>query len=73
MAVAMKPVHGMLNGRAKNKSGSAGPNEVGEIHVHGPTAALGYKGNDKVMWETFVDGWVCTGDQVQINEDGVLL
>lgn len=91
MAVAMKPVHGMLNGRAKNKQGSvgilvpgveacivrpdgslAGPNEAGEIHVHGPTAALGYRWNDKATRETFVDGWVRTGDQVRIDEDGVL-
>jgi long-subunit acyl-CoA synthetase (AMP-forming) len=92
MAVAMKPVHGMLNGRAKNKPGSvgilvpgvearivrpdkslAGPNEAGEIHVYGSTAAPGYRGNDKATRETFVDGWVRTGDQVRIDEDGVLL
>ncbi|KAG1722895.1 hypothetical protein EDB19DRAFT_1859208 [Suillus lakei] len=91
MAVAMKPVHGMLNGRAKNKLGSvgilvpdvearivrpdgslAGPNEAGEIHIRGPTAALGYKGNDKATRETFVDGWVRTGDQLRIDGDGVL-
>ncbi|KAG1769120.1 hypothetical protein EV702DRAFT_705790 [Suillus placidus] len=91
MAVAMKPVHGMLNGHAKNKPGSvgilvpgvearivspdgslAGPNEAGEIHVRGPTTALGYKGNDKATRETFVDGWVRTGDQLRIDEDGVL-
>lgn len=51
----------------------AGPNEAGEIHVRGPTAALGHKGNNKATRETFVDGWVCTGDQLLVDEDGVLL
>ncbi|KAG0708433.1 hypothetical protein DFH29DRAFT_870962 [Suillus ampliporus] len=91
IAIAMKPIPGMLNGRAKNKPGSAGilvpgveariirpdgslagPNEPGELHVRGGAAALGYKGNDKATQETFVDGWVRTGDQIRIDEDGVL-
>ncbi|KAG2123811.1 hypothetical protein DEU56DRAFT_904108 [Suillus clintonianus] len=90
-AVAMKPLPGMLNGRAKNKPGSvgilasgvearivrpdgslAGPNEAGELLVRGGTAVLGYKGNAKATRETFVDGWVRTGDQMRIDEDGVL-
>ncbi|KAG1735179.1 hypothetical protein EDB19DRAFT_1110705 [Suillus lakei] len=89
--VAMKPLPGMLDGRAKNKPGSAGilvsgvearilrpdgslagPNEPGEIHIRGGTAVLGYKGNDKGTRETFVDGWLRTGDQMRIDEDGVL-
>jgi acyl-CoA synthetase (AMP-forming)/AMP-acid ligase II len=88
---AMKPLPGMLDGRAKNKLGSAGilapgvqarilrpdgslagPNEAGEIHVRGGTMALGYKGNIKATQETFVDGWLRTGDQMWIDEDGVL-
>ncbi|KAG1737862.1 uncharacterized protein EDB91DRAFT_1237828 [Suillus paluster] len=91
MVIAMKPIPGMLNGRAKNKPGSAGilvpgvearivrpdgspagPNEPGELLVRGGAAALGYKGNDKATRETFVDGWVRTGDQMRIDEDGVL-
>ncbi|KAG1849899.1 hypothetical protein DFJ58DRAFT_842533 [Suillus subalutaceus] len=91
MTIAMKPIPGMLDGRAKNKPGSAGilvsgvearvvrpdgsladPNEPGELLVRGGSAALGYKGNDKATLETFVDGWVRTGDQIRIDEDGVL-
>jgi acyl-CoA synthetase (AMP-forming)/AMP-acid ligase II len=91
MAIAMKPIPGMLDGRAKYKPGSvgilvpgvearivrpdrslAGPNEPGELLVRGGPAALGYKGNDKATRETFVDGWVRTGDQMRIDEDGVL-
>ncbi|KAG2337838.1 acetyl-CoA synthetase-like protein [Suillus weaverae] len=82
MMVAMKPnkpgsVGILVSGveaRIVRPDGSlAGPNEAGEIHVRGPTAALGYKGNDKAMRETFVDGWVRTGDQLLNDEDGMLL
>lgn len=91
VVVAMKPLHGILDGRARNKPGSAGilasgvtariirpdgslagPNEAGELHVRGGTAVLGYKGNIKATRETFVDGWLRTGDQMRIDEDGVL-
>ncbi|KAG1855928.1 hypothetical protein F4604DRAFT_1590599 [Suillus subluteus] len=91
MAIAMKPIPGMLDGRAKNKPGSAGilipgvearvvrpdgslagPNEPGELLIRGGSAVLGYKGNDKATRETFVDGWVRTGDQIRIDEDEVL-
>ncbi|KAG2034779.1 acetyl-CoA synthetase-like protein [Suillus americanus] len=50
----------------------AGPNEPGELYVRGGSVALGYKGNDKASQETFVDGWVRTGDQIRIDEDEVL-
>ncbi|KAG1732415.1 uncharacterized protein EDB91DRAFT_1302477 [Suillus paluster] len=50
----------------------AGPNEPGELLVRGGATALGYRGNDKATRETFVDGWVRTGDQIRIDEDGVL-
>ncbi|KAG1732417.1 uncharacterized protein EDB91DRAFT_1349080 [Suillus paluster] len=50
----------------------AGPNEPGELLVRGGATALGYRGNDKATRETFVDGWLRTGDQLRIDEDGVL-
>ncbi|OJA17551.1 hypothetical protein AZE42_11711 [Rhizopogon vesiculosus] len=89
MTVALRPLPGMLNGRAKDKPGSvgilfpgvevrivrpdgslAGPNEAGELFVRGATVTLGYKANDKATRETFVDGWVRTGDRIRIDEDG---
>jgi acyl-CoA synthetase (AMP-forming)/AMP-acid ligase II len=89
--VSLKPIPGMLNGRAKNKPGSVGillpgveariirpdgslanPNEAGELLVRGGAAALGYRENDKATRETFVDGWVRTGDRIRIDDDGVL-
>lgn len=91
LLVALKPLPGMLDGRAKNKPGSvgilvsgvqarilrpdgslAGPNEAGELHVRGGTTVLGYKENIKATQEAFVDGWLRTGDQIRIDEDGVL-
>jgi acyl-CoA synthetase (AMP-forming)/AMP-acid ligase II len=89
--VAVKPLPGMLEGRAKNKPDSAGilasgvtarilrpdgslagPNEAGELYVRGGAAMLGYKGNAKATQDTLVDGWLRTGDQMRIDEDGVL-
>ncbi|KAG2147409.1 uncharacterized protein EDB93DRAFT_1337359 [Suillus bovinus] len=50
----------------------AGPNEAGEIFVRRGHMVLGYKGNIKATQETFVDGWLRTGDRMRIDEDGVL-
>jgi long-subunit acyl-CoA synthetase (AMP-forming) len=51
----------------------AGPNEPGELLLRGALVSLGYKGNEKATRETFVDGWLHTGDQLRIDEDGALL
>ncbi|KAG1735180.1 hypothetical protein EDB19DRAFT_1995302 [Suillus lakei] len=50
----------------------ASTNEAGELLVRGGAAALGYRGNEKATRETFVDGWVRTGDHIRIDEDGAL-
>ncbi|THH18569.1 hypothetical protein EW146_g2444 [Bondarzewia mesenterica] len=46
----------------------ANPGEPGELMVHSPSNALGYIGNDRETRETFIDGWVRTGDEVIYNE-----
>ncbi|OJA12470.1 hypothetical protein AZE42_12002 [Rhizopogon vesiculosus] len=51
----------------------AGPNEAGELLIRSNATVLGYKGNVKATRETFVDGWLRTGDQIRIDDDGVLL
>ena len=48
------------------------PNEPGELWVRGPHVALGYYKNEKATKETFVNGWLRTGDLMRIREDGVL-
>ncbi|KZP31139.1 phenylacetyl-CoA ligase [Athelia psychrophila] len=47
----------------------AGPGEPGELMVKGPSNALGYFLNEKATKETFIDGWVRTGDEVIIKGD----
>ncbi|KAJ6620831.1 acetyl-CoA synthetase-like protein [Mycena sp. CBHHK59/15] len=47
-------------------------NEVGELVVKSPSNALGYHNNQQATKETFVDGWVRTGDEVKISPDGEL-
>ncbi|KAI0064697.1 phenylacetyl-CoA ligase [Artomyces pyxidatus] len=48
--------------------GKAG--EQGELLISGPSLALRYKDGEKATRETFVDGWLHTGDAVVIDEDG---
>lgn len=50
----------------------AAVNEPGELHVRSGCVALGYRNNPKATNETFVDGWLRTGDRIRIDEDGVL-
>ena len=44
----------------------------GEVIVRGPVVAPGYWRNPKATAETFVDGWLRTGDIGYLNTDGFL-
>lgn len=46
--------------------------EIGEIAFSGPSMALGYFRNPEATAETFVDGWVLTGDIGRFDEEGHL-
>ncbi|QYC43061.1 Long-chain-fatty-acid--CoA ligase [Nonomuraea coxensis DSM 45129] len=46
------------------------PGEVGELCIRGPNVILGYWNKPEATAETFVDGWVHTGDLARIDEDG---
>ncbi|CEL63170.1 hypothetical protein RSOLAG1IB_05210 [Rhizoctonia solani AG-1 IB] len=48
----------------------AGYDEPGELAVMGPQMTLRYEGNESATKETYVDGWVHTGDEVIINRAG---
>ncbi|KAJ7712446.1 phenylacetyl-CoA ligase [Mycena metata] len=50
----------------------AGYNEIGELVIKAPSNALGYFNNAQATKETFVDGYVRTGDEVKITSDGEL-
>ncbi|KAF7346115.1 Phenylacetyl-CoA ligase [Mycena sanguinolenta] len=49
-----------------------GYNDVGELVVKSPSNALAYYNNAQATKETFIDGWVRTGDEVKITPDGQL-
>lgn len=44
--------------------------EVGELWVKGPQVIKGYWNNPEATAQTFVDGWVRTGDIARIDEEG---
>ncbi|KAF9561069.1 acetyl-CoA synthetase-like protein [Agrocybe pediades] len=48
----------------------AGYDEAGELIIKTPSVALGYSNNAQATKETFLDGWVKTGDEVKIGKDG---
>ena len=45
---------------------------VGELLVRGPNVVQGYWNKPKESAETFVDGWLHTGDLARLDEDGLL-
>ena len=44
--------------------------EVGELWAKGPQIVAGYWNNPEATAETFVDGWIRTGDLARIDEEG---
>jgi len=45
-------------------------NQVGNLWLRGGNVALGYWNNKQATKETFVDGWLKTGDKFWVDEDG---
>jgi long-subunit acyl-CoA synthetase (AMP-forming) len=45
-------------------------NEPGELWLRSPNVAIGYWNNPKANAETFVDGWLRTGDRFRVDEQG---
>jgi long-chain acyl-CoA synthetase len=46
--------------------------EVGELWYKGPVVVRGYWKNERATRETFVDGWVKTGDLAKMDDEGFL-
>ncbi|OBX19468.1 fatty acid--CoA ligase [Erythrobacter sp. QSSC1-22B] len=44
--------------------------EIGELWARGPMVVKGYWNNPEATDETFVDGWVRTGDLARLDEEG---
>jgi long-chain acyl-CoA synthetase len=47
-------------------------NGVGELLVRGPNVVQGYWKQPEATAETFIDGWLHTGDLARVDEDGLL-
>ena len=45
---------------------------VGELLVRGPNVVQGYWNKPEATAETFVDGWLHTGDLARVDDDGLL-
>ena len=45
---------------------------VGELLIRGPNVVAGYWGKPEQTAETFVDGWLHTGDLARIDDDGLV-
>ena len=57
--------------RLINEAGQeAGPGEIGELYVSGPTSALMYWGQREKSRSTFQGEWTRTGDKYSIDEQG---
>ncbi|UVO52411.1 acyl--CoA ligase [Sphingomonas sp. SUN019] len=46
------------------------PGEIGELWIRGPMTVVGYWNKPEASAETFVDGWVRTGDLGRVDEEG---
>lgn len=57
----------------RDDGSDAGVNEIGELFLKGHVIALGYWNNDKANKETFVNGWLRTGDRFRVDEEGYFL
>ena len=44
--------------------------EIGELWARGPMVVKGYWNNPEATEETFIDGWVRTGDLARVDEEG---
>jgi long-subunit acyl-CoA synthetase (AMP-forming) len=63
-----------MEGKILREDGSdARVDEPGELWVRGGNVALGYWKNEKATKETFVNGWLRTGDYFRIDQNESLL
>ncbi|KAJ7621245.1 phenylacetyl-CoA ligase [Roridomyces roridus] len=51
----------------------ANETETGELYIKGGQVALGYYGNEEATRETFINGWLKTGDQVYFKDGDIFV
>ena len=65
-----KPVPGYRIRLAGEDGMEVGPGEIGELQIHGPTAAACYWNNREKTLATFVGAWTRAGDKYSVDSDG---
>lgn len=48
------------------------PDEVGELYIKGPNIISGYWENPQATADSFIDGWLATGDAARVDEEGFI-
>ncbi|MGH2820976.1 MAG: AMP-binding protein [Actinomycetota bacterium] len=70
-SVRQHPAMGEINrARVMTEGREAGPGEVGELELDNPAVMLGYYGMPEETQKVLSDGWLRTGDLVEVNADG---
>jgi long-subunit acyl-CoA synthetase (AMP-forming) len=64
---------GMQAQIVREDGSEAGVNESGELYLQGGNIAMGYWNNEKANKETFVNGWLRTGDRFRVDNTGAFL
>jgi long-chain acyl-CoA synthetase len=65
------PVMDEVDARVADATGNVVPDgEVGELQVQSPANCLGYWDNPEATADTFINGWLRTGDLVRRDADG---
>jgi long-chain acyl-CoA synthetase len=57
---------------ADDDGNEVAPGELGEVYMRGPNVVKGYWNKPEATAETFVDGWLHSGDIGRIDEEGFL-
>jgi benzoate-CoA ligase len=65
-----KPVPGYELRLVDEKGNPVKQGELGELEIHGPTAAAYYWNNREKTRSTFVGGWTKSGDKYSVDADG---
>jgi acyl-CoA synthetase (AMP-forming)/AMP-acid ligase II len=62
-----------IDAQARDETGCpVRPGDIGELVIRGAQVCLGYYKNPAATAELFRDGWLHTGDQVRVGEEGTL-
>ncbi len=65
-----RPVQGYQTRVCDDEGRPVEQGAIGNLWVKGETAAPFYLNQEKLTRETFIDGWVLTGDKYHVDEDG---